>query len=134
MNTIETEVMKYLLAGEHPDLAILRAQMAEAKVTDREYVDGFFTEFEVDEGVPKPSRENYSISDVYAEFRGLEFGAGFILFVRSGVIAMLECYPFDSDEGWPEDAELRRVYYAYKNRTGALIETIDRDLDSALKY
>ena len=50
---LEDELMRLLLKGDHPILAILRQQDASAKIDSRDFSDvGFFTNFEVSENVP----------------------------------------------------------------------------------
>ena len=45
---LEDVLMRLLLKGDHPILAILRQQYASAKVDSRDFSDGgFFTNFEV---------------------------------------------------------------------------------------
>jgi hypothetical protein len=48
------------------------------------------------------------IGDVGAEFPALKHGAGFVLFVRGGVITMLEGYTYD--EAWPERTDEFRLF------------------------
>lgn len=134
MNNIETEVLELLLAGEHPDLAILRVQLATAKVKNREYTGvGFFTDFEIAEGIPKLNSERIIIGDVYADITGLEHGAGFLLFVNSGIIHTLECCIVE--DKWPESAKIKRAYYMRPKQVGdaTLTETTKRDLNFAFK-
>lgn len=44
-----------------------------------------------------------TIGEVGAEFPGLQHGAGFLLFIRGGVVTMLERYTYD--ESWPESTD-----------------------------
>jgi hypothetical protein len=79
------------------------------------------------------SRRRIVIHDVYAEVTGLQYGAGFLLFVVDGLIDTLECFIVES--AWPTDARLTRLYYHRpKDESGGnLVETADRDLEWALR-
>jgi hypothetical protein len=77
---------------------------------------GFYTTF----AIPAETRalaDNHSFTygDVIAEIPGLEFGAGFLLFVRNGVLQMLEGYCYD--EPWPESIlDFKLAYISGENR------------------
>jgi hypothetical protein len=48
------------------------------------------------------------IQDVAADIHGLDHGAGFMLFIRDGVLSFLEGVASTGD--WPEDTHDFRVY------------------------
>jgi len=134
LNEIETRVMDMLLAGEHPMLAVLRDQLAVAEVADREFTGvGFFLNFRIPASSPRVDKGRLVIGDVYAKLTGLEHDAGFLLFVRDGALATLEC--FIVDDRWPTDPKLVRAFYMRREGSGnsALIETNIRDLTTAFK-
>jgi len=122
MNQLEQEVLEKLLAGDHPVLAALRRQLGSCVVRKREYTGcGFFTELQPERGVaPAPtSRETVWFGDVEAEIQGLEHGAGFVLRVNRGMLALLEGYSYD--EPWPEEIRLYTLTYTGGSRDiGAL--------------
>jgi hypothetical protein len=127
--------MEFALRGRHPALEILRNQLAEALVTNREYTGvGFFTRF----AIPADARRlswvaRLTIGDVYADVSGLEHGACFLIFVENGALAMLECSIVE--DAWPAEACLRRLYYVGRMEPGSasLIEVAERDLNFALQ-
>ena len=135
MNEIERQAMEYLLGGDHPWLGVLRAQLRTAAVVNRDLTGvGFFTEFRVPDWVARisPTRRMV-IADVYAEVFGLQYPAGFALFVKDGALSTLEC--FIHDDAWPEAARINRFYYVRpkKPESCELSETAERDVDWALK-
>ena len=88
LDEFEREVLDKLLAGDHPALAILRQQSAQARLVERELTGvGFYCEFEVAPNAPALSRD-FQIGDVQANVEGLARGAGFVLFVREGRISL----------------------------------------------
>ncbi|MCX5741652.1 MAG: hypothetical protein NT062_04030 [Proteobacteria bacterium] len=103
LNEIEGAVLDKLLAGEIPTLQILRSQRDHLCVMKREFTGvGFYTEFGHPPGAARlraPMRVRFG--DVLADIRGLEHGAGFVLFIDDGLITMLEGYS-TANEPWPE--------------------------------
>jgi hypothetical protein len=130
MNELEMEVMRMLLAGDHPVLAVLRQQLEVATVREREFTGvGFFTYFDVPDSAPRvPDVDWLAIGDVYAELEGLQHTAGFVLFLGQGVIDTLEC--FGVEETFPENPTIRRAFYMHPRTPGNpfLCEIKDRDL------
>jgi hypothetical protein len=112
LNDFEQAVLDKLLAGDHPVLLALRAQAERARMTSREFSRvGFICEFEVPPDVPPlPPRSDVAFGDVHASMDGLEYGAGFVVFVREGRLAALEGYTYE--EPWPED--VRNVELSYQ--------------------
>ena len=102
MNALETAVLHKLLEGDLPPLVRLREQCSHVSVRNREFTGvGFFTDFDHPPGVVRlesPSRAVFG--DVIADIDGLEYGAGFLLIIESGVISVLEGYSYG--ETWPE--------------------------------
>ena len=117
LNDIERQVLRKLLDGEHPSLAALREQLAECAVRKREETGvGFFAELEVPTEAPRAPVKGGSIrfGDVTAELQGLEYGAGFVLFIEDGQMQMLEGYTVD--EPWPEDVRVVELKYTSEPR------------------
>ena len=111
LNEMERRALEMLLAGDKPELALLRAQLSSATVVSRDFTGvGFFTQLLVPAELPRVRGcARLILADVYAEVTGLEHDAGFVLFVSEGAIDVLEC--FIVDERWPDDAMMRRPYY-----------------------
>src|SRR6516225_10756113 len=111
MNPLEREVMEELLRGAHPVLAALRSQLVEASVHSRDFTGtGFVTRFSVPMSLPRATaKDRLVIGDLAAEVGGLPYGAGFLLFISSGVLDMLEGYSYDAT--WAEYAPLVRTFY-----------------------
>jgi len=102
-------LIRYSKSGESHSNTI-RKQLAHASITKREFTGvGFFTEFSLPTGAPvRRDLTDDTIGDVGAMFPGLQHGAGFVLFIRSGVVSMLEGYTYD--EPWPTSTDEFRVY------------------------
>jgi hypothetical protein len=93
-------VLEKLLTGELPILEALRAQARIGRVEERSMTGvGFFTTFAVPTEAP-PVQGSFQLGDVLSRIEGLSHGAGFVLWVKNGVLDMLEGYTFD--EPWPE--------------------------------
>jgi len=103
LTQLERQVIATLLAPDHPVMDALRRQVDECKVTSREFTGhGFFSALAVPVGVePAPvTRHQLHLGQVFAAIEGLERVAGFVLFVREGVLDMLE--GFAHGEPWPD--------------------------------
>lgn len=133
MNELERQVMEFALQGEHPALAILREQLEVAAVSTRKYTGvGFLTSFVVPTNTRRlPSARRLIIHDVFAEILGLQYGAGFLVFVEHGVLDTLECAVFE--DAWPTQASIRRLYYMQPKEPGSpsLVEAAQRDITFA---
>lgn len=112
LTPLETAVLDMLLAGDDPQLAILREQRRLLRVTDRQHSGvGFFTNVAVPADAPKlPGGPGLRFGDVIADIAGLAHGAGFLLFVDGGVITMLEGHLW-GDERWPDEVTDFAVRY-----------------------
>ena len=109
--TLERAVMDLLLAGDHPTLVVLRDQFSSSRVSRRQLTGvGFFTEIQVSDETPRVrDPASFVFGDVQAELEGLNHGAGFLLYVRNGVLHTLEGFTYD--EPWPQQIVLRRLLY-----------------------
>jgi hypothetical protein len=121
LNDLERAVLDKLLAGDHPLLLALRAQADGARMTSRKYTGvGFFCDFEVPPDVPPLATRDFAFGDVNASMDGLEYGAGFVLFVREGRLATLEGYTYE--EPWPKD--VRNVKLSYRREPRELVFSV----------
>jgi hypothetical protein len=103
LTALERQVIATLLAPAHPVMDALREQLDACKIASRQFTGvGFFSELVVADGVePAPvTRRQLDLSDATATMEGLEHGAGFVLFVREGVLDTLEGFTYD--EPWPD--------------------------------
>jgi hypothetical protein len=133
VNELERQVMEFALRGEHPTLKVLRGQLGVASVSTREYTGvGFFTHFAIPPGTRRLSADRLVIGDVSADVLGLQYGAGFPVFIERGILDCLECFIFD--DAWPAEARIRRLYYVHPKEPGSaqLVETTERVLNFAL--
>lgn len=89
--------MRLLLAGEDPVLNLLRKQSKGIISVLREYTGaGVYMTFTLADDVPRLSGQpSFVFGDVVADIEGLQLGAGFLLFVRNGLLHMLELYAYE---------------------------------------
>lgn len=102
---IEKAVLDMMLDRPGEPFEIIRQQLAHATVAKREFSDvGFFTDFSVLADVAvRRDLPNMELGGVEAEFPGIQNGAGFVLFIRGGVVSMLEGFTYD--EPWPKKTD-----------------------------
>jgi hypothetical protein len=116
LTPLEKSVLEMLLDGSDEAFDTLKQQLNCATVTKREFTGvGFFTNF----AVPNDAQIKRNVSDmtlggVRAEFPGLKHGAGFLLFIREGVITMLEGFTYDED--WPENTDDFKLFRTASNQ------------------
>jgi hypothetical protein len=113
LNNFERAVLDKLLAGDHPVLVVLRAQAHKARMTSRELTGaGFYCSFDVPPDAPiLETKSDFHFGDVDAKIDGLEYGAGFVIFVRGGRLDTLEGYSYE--EPWP--SEVRNFILTYQS-------------------
>jgi hypothetical protein len=136
VNELEHRVLDMVLRGNHPTLAVLRAQMIVARVLNRQFTGvGFFTDFVVPPTAPRltaPSEAHLG-HDVCATIPGLEGGIGFVLALKDGLLGFLEGFTY-GDEQFPDEMTGIRFSYLRPRYPGSAetIETVERDLNYAL--
>jgi hypothetical protein len=118
----EVALADALLAGDLPFLATLRSQWNAATFESRELSGvGFFLNVAIPSSAPRVEPPNFELGDVYFETTTLPHGGGAVLFIRRGVITMLEAYAHDGE--WPAnltDFVLR--YFDGEHRDLAAVE------------
>lgn len=103
----------YAIIGEKPEYAgVLNRQFARAVVDGiRTFECGFYVDFKVADGEERLGmRETLTLGNVQAEIPGLQYGMGFILWIRDGVITSLEGYTYDESLALGSIAGYRLVY------------------------
>jgi hypothetical protein len=103
LTPIESAVVDKLLQMHSAFANTVREQLSHATVAKRDFSGvGFFTHFALPADAPvRRDLGNAELNGVGAEIPGVEGGAGFILFIRDGVISFLEGYTY-GDTKWPE--------------------------------
>ncbi len=110
LTDIERQLLDLLLDGALPQLETLRRQLEAAKVSARQFSGvGLFTEFEVPPAVPRVNPPDFVLGDISFELESVENGGEALLFVRGGVLEMLEVYNWT--DSWPDSPKLRRATY-----------------------
>lgn len=119
LTRLESDLMRLLLAGDHPVLAQLRHQLETARVVNRELSGvGFFTTFAVDAPPVANAPKKFWLGDVHGAMAKVRHGAGFVLFVDEGRLNMLEGFTYD--DPWPESCEDVELRYAQPHRAEEL--------------
>ncbi len=113
LTKLEKEVLDMLLAGDDAVLTSLRAQLNLVSVESRKISGtGFFTNLTVPQTCASKiinSNLEFKIGDVCASIEGLDYGAGFLLYVEGGLMTMLEAYSYD--EPWPANTDNFQLSY-----------------------
>ncbi len=127
LKQLEEKVMGLLFAGDYPALKVLREQWKSSVIKEVQLTGvGFFINYEIPDDCPRISG-SLTLSDVTADIKGVKNGVGFILFVKDGVLTMLEGATYD--DPWPEKIEIQKIYYVgdqernYKELEQKLAET-----------
>lgn len=126
-NELVERIMDMLLAGNHEVLALLRKQYRVAEVISEEKSEvGFFVKFHVEKyQMDLPNyRQTFQIGDVGGMLNGIEEAVGFVLFIKDGVIEMLEGYTC-AIEKWPQnDSDIVLNYHSAGERESLLLQNI----------
>lgn len=95
--------------SETPELAPgLERQLGVATVTERENSGaGFFTAIRVPGEPPRVESPNVLGYETHAHIRGMEYGLGFVLFMKDGALHMLEGYALAGGTSELDLADLR---------------------------
>lgn len=132
LTPFEREAIAALLAGDHPLLIELRRQADQCQVSKREFDGvGFFTTLSLAAAVEpiRLNRRRIVLNDIGMTWDGLLHGAGLIVFIDDGRLAMLEGFTY-AGELWPEQPENWRVFPVEVHRGGGA-ETNLEQLDGA---
>lgn len=62
-----------------------------------------------------PVKGNFETGDINAYVSSLETGLGFVLFIREGVLSMLEAYTYDN-EAFPENLDSAVLSYGINGK------------------
>ncbi|HEV7925823.1 MAG TPA: hypothetical protein VGR14_10725 [Verrucomicrobiae bacterium] len=110
LTPLEKAVLEMMLDKAGEPFETIRQQLAHASVGERKFSGvGFFTNFVVPEDIAvRRDLRSMEIGDVGAEIAGLQLGAGFLLFIRDGVVSFLEGFTYD--ESWPERTDEFRIF------------------------
>lgn len=117
VQTLVTVLLPQLFQGEHPALVALQAQVREATLTEVEMTGvGFYADFATPADVPLAVPPNFAGGDARIVLSGAQHGAGCVVFVRDGRLAILEAYTFD--DAWPLDAQVLEITHVFPVHPG----------------
>lgn len=113
-SNFEQAVIEMLLAGDHPSLEVLHSQLEESEFTRELTGAGFYLNFVVPDRCQTVTPPEFRVGDVDAKVKGLDYGAGFVLFVENGRLKVLEGYSYE--EPWPDNIEEFTLSYSNEKR------------------
>lgn len=100
LTPLERDVIATILRPVDPVMDALRAQLAVCRTKSREFTGvGFYTQIVVPHALAVVSIDRLTLGDVHAEIDGVEHGAGFVLWIDSGMLDTLEGFTYDGP--WP---------------------------------
>jgi hypothetical protein len=110
LTPLEKAVLDKLLDKAGEPFETIRRQLSVVTLAKRNFTEvGFYIEFVLlTEAQVKRDAPDMTLGGIGAEFPGLEHGAGFVLFIRQGVMSMLEGFTFD--EKWPESTSEFKLF------------------------
>ena len=109
-SVIEHAVLEKMLDGSFPLLIQLQHQLELCIVKKREFTDfGFYTTLTVPQSIPRIARLDIKFGDVIGYIPELSEGAGFLLYLKDGVLDMLEGYSYG--EPWPSSIDCFTLKY-----------------------
>ncbi len=117
---LESEVLKWLLAGDDLVLEELRKQLAVSKIKSRENTGhGFYVHFMLPKDIKGiheylPVKPNFGFGDVEAKIDSLKYNAGFLLWISDGILSSLEGYTYE--EQWPQKVNSFELSYFFNMR------------------
>ena len=112
LTPFEKQIMDIVLSGKDSILDILREQYKNASIVGRTKNSfGPSIDFTVPASCPLVDPLNFNITDVDIKIKGIKIMVLTNLFIRDGLISMLEFSTID--EGWPDDPVLE--YFTYAN-------------------
>jgi hypothetical protein len=103
LTPLEAAVLDKLLAKAGEPFDTIRQQLAHASVSSRKFTGvGFFTHFAIPPEAPVGrDLRSTELRGIGAKIPGVQDGAGFLLFIRDGVISFLEGYTY-GNAVWPD--------------------------------
>ena len=124
LSSVEEAVLKKLLAGNLSLLIQLRQQLKVCSVGMREVTGfGFYTTLVVPDNTARIAGLDFKFGDVVGNIPELSSGAGFLLYVKDGVLDMLEGYSYD--EPWPPSVnDFNLKYVKGEDRDWVALEEI----------
>lgn len=93
---LEQAVLREICKMHPPDRDALEAQLASAAIRRRENTGaGFYTSFDVDRSTNAPISGERCRRGPAVNVRGLQYGMGFILWIKGGYADQLEGYSYE---------------------------------------
>ena len=130
------EVLERMLAGDHPVLAALRAQVAFADVRSSETSEyGMLIDLWVaDDAGQLDVDHRFALDDLFGRIEGVEGEVGFQLHVVRGRLKTIEAWV--ASPGWPTDPVLVESWYVAHDPDPEVAEFVhvsERDVEFAVR-
>jgi len=126
LTAFERRVLDAFLVGTEPQLEILRAQAAVARVSNREHTGvGAYINLEIPASTPRVSPSKIIFGDVNIQVADVPHGVSSLLWVTSGRIAFLEFAAHV--DSWPKDPQITHLGYYRHEPSGTLVPVDRRD-------
>ncbi len=108
VQTLVTVLLPQLVAGDHPALVALQAQVRDATIVDVEMTGvGFFVEFTTPADVPLATPPDFAGGGADIVLSDAVRAAGCVVFVRGGRLVTFEGYTYGDE--WPLDAQVIEI-------------------------
>lgn len=109
ISNLERDVLEEIFRN-YPELSNMLKKQIAASSIEREFTEvGFFLNFKVQDLniIRLPNNISTTLGNINASIEGLEYGAGFVLFLKEGVIDTLEGFSYG--EKWPVKVENYKI-------------------------
>lgn len=105
LTRLERDVIAAFVSRSDPAMDGLRGQLDVCRIKARRFTGvGFFTDIVVPQRLAVAEIGRRVLSGMNAELDGLQYGAGFLLFIEDGMLDMLEGFTY-GDASWPNRIE-----------------------------
>lgn len=130
------EILERMLAGDHPVLAELRAQVPAAEVRTAEASEyGTLIDLWVaDDAGQLDVAHRFALDDLFGKVEGVEGEVGFQLHVVRGRLKTIEAWV--ASPGWPAEPTLNESWYVAYDEDPEVAEFVrvsERDVDFAVR-
>lgn len=127
----EHDLLRALLAGDHPALAALREQFASASVERRDARENGFTTW-IRATAGEPVDDVDVLDDLQVELEGAATPADAVLHLEDGRLRSLECYVYEG--AFPPSPRVQSAWYYGTRKFSGIGEELfaARDVEAAL--
>ena len=123
---IEMDALKMLLEEAGRPYPELYEQLSVARIKNKKYTGvGFQLNLEIPHDAKRiKGSPTFPLALVFAEIKELKRGAGFVLFIKDGMLTQLEGFTYD--EPWPDMISEYRLEYQGSSDTGGELPILSK--------